>query len=242
MKKIPMVVMIIAQMFLSCFALGEVAIISKEIFFSPENQSEKIVRIEVNCSAAEDNIFFLIRDAKGKLIACLLSEQLFVGKNTIEWNGKDIYGKFIPKGKYQVYLSRDLEWKLDKTFGLDGRIGRFMFEDTINDPQKAEFKVPGVPISVKVNNEKLYEYDSHKAGEDWSAGRNYSFKDGVLTLDPKAGFKKDDRVRVDFYFPVFFQNPWDMEIDSQGNLWVILHWQAPEWYKLGRLLKILPKG
>lgn len=235
--------MIVTQMLLAGFVFAEVEVTSKEISFSPENQVEKVARIEVNCSTAENNIFLLIKDEQGKMVTCLPSGPLAAGKNTIEWDGRDAYGKLTPKGRYHVYLSRNLEWKLDKTFGLDGRIGRFVIEDAINDPQKAEFKVPGVLIGVRVNNEKLYDAAFHKSDEDWAAGKNYSFKGGVLTLNPRAGLKKGDRVRVDFYFPVFFQNPWDMDIDSQGNLWVILHWQAPDSpYVWGRLIKLLPKG
>ncbi len=243
MKTIAMAVMIITQMFLVGFVSGEVEVTSKEISFSPENQAGNMARIEFNCGTAENNIFFLIKNEQGKLVACLRADPLVAGKNTIEWNGRDAYGKLVPRGKYHVYLSRDLEWKLDKTFGLGGRIGRFMFEDTINDTRKVEFKVPGVLISVRVNNEKLYDAAFHKSDEEWAAGKNYSFKDGVLTLNPKAGLKKSDMVRVDFYFPVFFQNPWDMDIDSKGNLWVILHWQTPDSpYVWGRLIKLVPEG
>ena len=242
MKASALVAMIITEILLAGFVFGEIDVITKEIYFSPENQPGDVVRIEVNCSSPENNVFFLIRNDHGVLVACLL-RTLAAGENTVEWNGKDAYGKLIPKGRYQVYLSRNIEWKLDKTFGMDGRIGRFMFEDVIKDPEKAEFKVPGELISVRVNNEKLYDIAFHKADEDWAEGKNYLYRDGMLTLNPMAGLKKGDRVRVDFCFPIFFQNPWDMDIDSQGNLWVISHWHDPDSsYVWGRLIKLFPNG
>jgi hypothetical protein len=222
---------------------ADVEVVSKDLTFSADGAAAPTARIEINSSVAEKNLFFLVRDAQGKLVACLPSGPLPAGRSVVVWDGKDTSGKPAAKGTYHVNLSRGLEWQLDRTFGRDGRIGRFVSEATVADPQKASFPVPGVLIDVCVNGERFYDAAYHKADEAWAAGRNYAFKDGVVTLSPQAGVKAGDTVRTAFYYPVFFENPWDVDVDSQGNLWVVLHWQAPSSpFTWGRLLKLLPAG
>lgn len=228
--------------FLAVWAGSAVTLVDREITFSPEQPERAAARIVVDSDTAEKNAYFLVRDEAGRLVACLCGP-LAAGRNTLGWDGRDAAGAPVARGRYQLSTSPALAWQLDTAFGRDGRIGRFVLEAAIEDAAKAAYSIDGVVQRVTVNGERLYDAAFYRADEAWAAGRNYSVKDGVLTVNPQAGLHRGDRISIEYHYPVFLQNPWDLALDSQGNAWVLLQWQAADVpYILGRLLKILSTG
>ncbi|MCX7705103.1 MAG: hypothetical protein N2115_02440, partial [bacterium] len=83
----------------------------------------------------------------------------------------------------------------------------------------------------------------YKADDLSIAGPNYIIKDGNVQINPTGGAKKDDTVKVEYYYPIYLENPWALDVDDSGNLYVLYKWQTKSMtYPATTLVKISPDG
>jgi hypothetical protein len=217
-------------------AVAGAKLTTKEATFYPEKKFGKICRIEFTAEKA-GACFLVVRDAAGKTVRIIPAE-CKPGKNKVDWDGRDATGALAPKGEYSAKIADGVSWRLDKSFGLNGRIGLIEKKTKVDDPENCVLKVKGAPSKVMVNDKEFTKVDSFEV-----AGPYYTLKDGALTISPVAGVKKGDEVRVSEYFPVYLQNPWDVEVDAAGNLFVLINYKEGAMrYPKAKILKLDPKG
>lgn len=226
MKKLLVASLVMAA--LASGAMGEVKVVTPELTFYPTRNAGRIARLVLD-SSEKGSWFVLIKDSKGQFVRCIATGPQAAGRMSVDWDGKDATGAVVQEGTYTAFLTTGLKWELDKSFGKDGRIGRSSIVQTVDDPEKMEMPSPGEIFQVRVNDKEYY-----KADDLAIAGPNYAVVKGVLQVNPLAGAKKGDKLTVDYYYPAYFSDPWDVALDDSNALYVLL--------RPGRLVKITPDG
>jgi len=232
MKSIFLLVLVLAGL---CCA--KVDIITKSIDVFPEKEIGKIARIVFNTDT-QGSFLFVIKDAKGSIVRTLSAAKIGPGQGFVDWDAKDFLGKTVSEGQYTASIVSGISMTLDEKFGKNGRIGLDTIEIKVSEPEKIVFKVPGEIKRISIGEKEYYKTDSFAI-----AGPNYIIKDGNVQVNPLSGVKKDDIVRVEYYFPFFLENPWAIDIDDSENLYVIYKWkkegsQSP----VASVAKISPDG
>lgn len=235
MKKIFLFIFVFMAIVALCEA--KVNLVTKSITIYPEKEIGKIARIVFN-TESPGSFLFLIKDEKGKVVKSLSSGKIDAGQHYVDWDGKDFSGKTVSEGEYTVYVISGISFSLDESFGNKGRIGLESFETKVVDPEKIIFKVSGEIKKITVGETEYYKTNDFSV-----AGPNYIVKDGNIHLNPTGGAKKDDIVKVEYYSPFSLENPWAIDVDSTGNLYVLYKWKK-ESMKVppGTLVKISPDG
>lgn len=232
MKKI-----LIFLMLLASISQAKVSIITKSILVYPEKETGKIARIVFNTDTP-GSLLFIIKDAKGNTIRTLSTGKINPGESYIDWDGKDFSGNIVGEGEYTVSVVAGISWTLDEKFGKNGRIGIETMEIKVTDPEKISFNVPGEIKKITVGETEYYKADTFSI-----AGSNYIIKEGNVQINPTGGAKKDDIVKVEFYYPFYLENPWAMDIDSASNLYVLYKWKTKSMKNpVTTLVKIAPDG
>ncbi|MCM8788168.1 MAG: hypothetical protein NC907_00075 [Candidatus Omnitrophica bacterium] len=235
MKKIWL--MIFCMMLVCAMAQAKVNVITKSIVVYPEKEAGKIARIVFNTNS-KGGLLFVIRDSKGNIVKILSSVITEAGQSFIDWDGKDFSGSIVGEGEYSVSAVTGISWVLDEKFGIKGRIGIDKMEIKVTDPEKIIFKAPGEIKKIIIGETECYKADSLSI-----AGPNYVIKDGNIQINPTAGAKKDDIVKVEYYNPFYLENPWAIDIDQAGNLYVLYKWKTASMkYPATTLVKISPDG
>ena len=217
-------------------ALSEIKAITKDATFYPEKKFGKICRIEFDAKKA-GTCFLVVKNADGKTVRVVPAEYK-KGKNKVDWDGKNSNGTLLAQGEYTATISDGISWDLDKSFGLNGRIGLVAKKTKIENPEECTAKVEGVVAKVLVNGKEFTKVDSFEV-----SGPYYTLKEGILTISPVAGVKKGDILEISHYFPVYMDNPWDIEVDDAGNLLLLINYKKPGMkYVKGQLLKLSPNG
>jgi len=222
---------------LSATAQAGVKVLTPKLAFYPTRKAGRIARLVFETDKP-GTFFFLVRDAGKNLARCLATGPVARGRHSVDWDGNDAAGKVVPVGTYTVSLATGIGWTLDKDFGFGGRIGKFAKEYTIADPRKTEVPLPGKPLAVSVGKTNYYKAENFDV-----AGPCYMLKDGKLILSPVSGATKGDKLRVEYYAPAYFQNPWDVAADPEAGVFVLLRWKEPGMRNYaGRILKLSPDG
>jgi len=236
---------IMKKIFFLCFLLSlavsitqaKVSLITKDITIYPEKDTGKIARIVFNTDTPGAYLF-LIKDEKGKIIRGLSTGKIEAGQHYVDWNGKDYADSIVPEGTYNVSIINNISLKIDETFGHKGRIGLETIEIKVSDPEKIICKVPGEIKRVFINDNECYKVDSFEI-----SGSNYTFKDGIVQVNPASGVKKSDTIKIEYYYPCFLEDPWDLDIDANGDIYAIIRWQTETMKNsAGNLIKISSDG
>ncbi len=212
---------------------------------------------------AQTPYFIVVRARNGDLVNCIASAAGASGQRSVAWDGRDASGHEAPAGTYRVFLRKGIDWKLDPDFGNAGRLGRYVTEQVIQDPEAA-IPVPGVldrmafgaiinpatadlwpnpawpvPIwrdRVRVN-DKPYARVSEFAGPDTS----FVFSNGAITLNPDTT-RRGDVLKAVSYDICFLENPWDVAVGDDGSLYVLLRWPSDPGFYGSSLVKLAPDG
>ncbi len=219
------------------FSEAKVSVITKSLTMYPERETGKIARIVFNTDT-EGSYLFVIKDSKGKTVRTISTGKIPAGQSFVDWDGRDFSGNTVSEGEYNVSVITGIRWTLDESFGNKGRIGLETMEIKIADPEKVIFKAPGEIKKISIGETEYYRTDSFSI-----AGPNYIVKDGNIQINPASGAKKDDIVRVEYYYPFYLENPWAMDVDDSGNLYVLYRWKKETMkFPAANLVKISPDG
>lgn len=177
-----------------------------------------------------------IRDSSNRLIKFLPAFEKEEGKYLAMWDGTDFTGKDVPSGKYNAYMSKNIEWTLDRNFGISGRIGLFQKEVSV-DTDMPQILIQGKVSSVFVNDIEYRDTGDNIAGET-----SFIVQNSKIIISP-AKIKKGDIVKISYFFPCFFENPWDMAIAPDGGIFVLLRLQKMmHGMYPGMFIKLKPDG
>ncbi|HOK80133.1 MAG TPA: FlgD immunoglobulin-like domain containing protein, partial [bacterium] len=235
MKKIAVILGMVV-IFATC-GLAKVDVITKSLVVYPEKEIGKIVRI-VFKTDEKGSFLFVIKDKNGNIIRTLSAGNVPAGQGFVEWDGKDFSGNTVSEGQYSVSIITDISWSIDESFGKNGSIGLETMEVRVTDPEKITFKLPGEIKKISIGETEYYKTDTLAI-----AGPNYIIKDGIVQLNPTGGAKKDDIVRVEYYYPSFLENPWAIDVDQAGNLYILYRWKTESMKSPAvTLVKISPDG
>jgi len=235
MKKL--VMFVYAVIVFSLASEAKVNVITKNLVVYPQKDVGNIARIVFDTDS-EGSFLFLIKDSKGNIVRALPKAKIPAGQSYVDWDGKDFAGNFVSEGEYRVSIISGILWKIDDKFGKNGRIGLETAEFKITDPEKIIFKVPGEIKRITAGEVEYYKTDNLSI-----AGPNYIVKDGMVQLNPTGGAKKDDIVKIEYYYPCFLENPWTIDVDDAGNLYVVYKWKTESMkYPAGNLVKISSDG
>ncbi|MCM8758428.1 MAG: hypothetical protein NC906_01460 [Candidatus Omnitrophica bacterium] len=163
-----------------------------------------------------DSIYWvIIRDNSRKTVKFIPAVEQEKGKYIVVWDGTDYAGKNVVSGKYFVFISKGIEWTLDKSFGMNGRIGIF-FKDFYLEAGVDHLGIQGEIISVSV---KGVRYEN--TGDKIQGETGFIISDGKIKIS-RARISDRDAVRVVYYYPFFLENPWDLAIAPDGDIFVLL--------------------
>ncbi|HPO51778.1 MAG TPA: FlgD immunoglobulin-like domain containing protein [bacterium] len=235
MKKIAVILGMVV-IFATC-GQAKVNVVTKSLVMYPEKEMGKIVRVVFNTDD-KGSFLFVIKDKNGNTVRTLSAGNVPAGQGFVEWDGKDFAGNTVNEGEYSVSIITGISWNIDETFGKNGSIGLETMEVKVTDPEKIIFKSAGEIKKISIGETEYYKTDNLAI-----AGPNYTVKDGIVQLNPTGGAKKDDVVKVEYYYPSFLENPWALDIDQEGNLYVLYRWQTESMKSPAvNLIKISPDG
>ncbi len=187
------------------------------ITISPTATTERIARIAIQETLKKPTISFAIITRNDGIPIRALEIKQKDEECVVEWDGIDNDYKVAPAGKYYVILCTNLYWQLDNTFGLNGRIGSFEIKQAIEDPTDKITLPEGLVYSINLNG------TNYPISHDDTIGGNYCYiKDNKFAFSSSIKISKGDELTIKYYFPTFFENPWQIEVASNQSLYVLL--------------------
>ncbi|MCX7705267.1 MAG: hypothetical protein N2115_03275 [bacterium] len=210
-----------------CLSLSDISIIFAQ-------QKENFL---ISFSGDPDSLYWvLIRDNRRNFIKFLNAIEKEKGNYVAMWDGTDFTGKNVGSGRYSVFISKGINWTIDKSFGIDGRIGLF-YKDFYVDSNIGEFKVDGEVASVFVNGVKYTNTGDKIEGET-----AFVIVDGKIKIS-QSGVSKGDLVRIMYFYPFLIENPWDLAIAPDGHIFLLLRFlKMDRGFYPGLVVKLKPDG
>ncbi|MCM8789298.1 MAG: hypothetical protein NC907_05865, partial [Candidatus Omnitrophica bacterium] len=184
------------------------------LFCQAQDQSER--GISIRFSGDENSLYWVvIRDSSKRLIRFLPAIEEEKGKYLAFWDGSDFRGDDARSGVYNVYISKGVEWRIDKNFGVDGRIGLFHKQVPV-DPDMPQIQIKGKISSVFVN-----DVEYRDTGDVLRSETSFIVSGSTIRINP-AKLSKKDIARISYFYPCFLENPWDLAIAPDGKIFVLL--------------------
>ncbi len=187
----------------------------QKIIISPTAMAERIALLTIN-KPQNNAISFAIITKKDDTPVRTLEIKQEEGTFFVEWDGLDINYNLMPSGEYYLCLCTNIYWELDKSFGLDGRIGSFEIKHTIQDPHLPIQLPEGEVYSVHINGIKYNQTTDETLG-----GNYYQIIGRKLVFKSSVQISKGDEVVIKYYFPCYLENPWQVETDNSESLYIL---------------------
>ncbi|MCM8822183.1 MAG: hypothetical protein NC831_05150, partial [Candidatus Omnitrophica bacterium] len=184
------------------------------LFCHGQSQSEK--NISIRFSGDGNSLYWVaIRDNSKRLIKFIPAREEEKGRYFAFWDGSDSKGDDASSGVYNVYISKGIEWAIDRNFGIDGRIGLFHKQVSV-DPDLPKIQTQGSIFSVFVN-----DIEYRDTGDALRGETSFIVSGDTLTLNP-VKLSKTNTARISYFYPCFLENPWDLAIAPDGKIFVLL--------------------